>query len=407
MDQPTVQQHREPGVKYKPVTRHRMVTTEINGIASTREVPYESWEPVPPKEWDEVILRGATGVILGFAGIAAIGTSASVGGLLATLVVEPIAYMCGVMFTGAWLTCVAFQWLDRVDPERARVAERAGWFFLALSMGATVAYGHTLNALWAGIVGAAIDLIAKGLLLLLIRYHRVPLDADLAHWVTEREQAIASKSLLGKRIARLNRMAAYQRAVGGREYEAASAMLDGATVTRTVVEDTAASSPELGPVIQAVPVQAAPPVPAAPAPVVVPVAPTASAVPVVPAAPAPVVAPAAPVVPNYIAAPVPTVPVAPVVPSVPVTSQTAPQAPAAAAPATGGGTAAQSPVPAVTPIGRPNIATICRAGIAANAKVTDAELLAMVLAAGHEDRPTLADTVRRSAQRIDPDRKAS
>ncbi|KPI33333.1 hypothetical protein OV450_1421 [Actinobacteria bacterium OV450] len=54
----------------------------------------------------------------------------------------------------------------------------------------------------------------------------------------------------------------------------------------------------------------------------------------------------------------------------------------------------------------PTIASVCRNAIQADPHVTETELLILVLEAGHEDVPRLADTVRRTALRIDPTRKA-
>ncbi|MFF4292150.1 hypothetical protein ACFY0N_00670 [Streptomyces vinaceus] len=359
------------------MTRTRQVTTEIDGFSSTREEPYEAWEAVRPREWDDIILRGVTGVIIGFASTAVVATAASVGGLLTSLMPTPVALLAGAGFSGAWMACVGFEWLERVDPKRGRAAQVAGWVFLLLSMGATFTYGHTLDKPWAGVGGACVDLIAKGLLALLMHFHRVPLDEDLALWVTKREQHMAGKTLLGKRILRLNRMAAYQRAVGAREYEAADALMSSVTMTRTVEE-----GPEQpGPAPLPAPAAPAAPIQIVPAQVVVPQQPAAPAPPVIPA-------PAAPQAPNHFVPPVPPVP--------PADDQTG-----------GGAEPSQAPVPPVADINRPAIAAICRATIQSNPAVTDAELVALVLTYGHEDKPSLADTVRRSAQRIDPSRKAT
>ncbi|MFD6935265.1 hypothetical protein ACFWAP_03785 [Streptomyces goshikiensis] len=62
-------------------------------------------------------------------------------------------------------------------------------------------------------------------------------------------------------------------------------------------------------------------------------------------------------------------------------------------------------VPPVTEPARPSISSVCRKAIQANATVTETELLVLVLEAGHEETPRLADTVRRTAQRIDPTRR--
>lgn len=324
---------RLPGVKYRRVTRYRDVTTVLEGIPSTRQVPYDAWEPVPPKEWDEAILRGVVTVAVLFTVIAVVATTASVGGLLSAMVPAPIAYGMGVVFTLSWVCCLAIEWLNRINPARAKAARNAGLGALALSMGAVALYGHTLGVPEAGAVGACIDMLAKGSWWLLINHHAVPLDDGVAHWVTEREQELAGRELLSKRLARLNRRAAYQRAVGGAEFQVATAILNSAQASRGL--------------------PAAPPEATAPAPVEEP-------------APAPGGEPAAPA-----------------------------------------GGEQQAPAPPVAEITRPPIAEICRREIKADRTVTDAALHAAVLAAGHPDRPNLPDTVRRSALRADPSRKAS
>ncbi|MFD3844750.1 hypothetical protein ACFWVB_02520 [Streptomyces microflavus] len=377
----SAEQPRIPGVKYRPVKRFREETTEIDGVASTRTVGYDAWEPVPPREWDDLILNGATAVAVGFTAIAVAGGTASIGGLLSPLVPGVVAYGMGSVFAIAWMNCLAFEWMNRTRPSRARPAMVAGWFFLLLSMGAVVAYGHTKDALWAGAFGACVDLIAKGSWWLLLREYAVPLDAGVAHWLQDQEQKLAGRALLGKRMRRLNRQAAYQQAMGGTEFRAAGAILASADASRR--------GPSQPSVREAAPVAVAEPAPAAP------VAPQ----PAPPAAPT-VAASAAPLeksVPSVPPAdeqqaPVPPVdPAAPPVPPVePVTPEPTPAA-----------------NPQVTAIDRPSIGAICRDAIGANPKVTDDDLLTAVLKAGHPNRRTLADTVRRSAQRIDPNRKAS
>ncbi|MGW3735179.1 hypothetical protein [Streptomyces sp. NPDC005148] len=319
MDEAT-EQPRTPGVKYRKVTRHRQETTVIDGVPSTRRVPYDAWEPVPPREWDEMILRGVTGLTVGITLIAVVATTASVGGLLSKMVPEPVAYGMGFVFIAAWLSCLAWEWLSRINPEQAQPARVAGWVALAISMGAVFTYGHTLNQPWAGGFGSCIDLLSKGLWALLIRHHAVPLDEGVAHWVTEQEQKLAGRELLSARLLRLNRNAAYQRAVGGREFQAADAILNSAETTR-VLDASAAPAP-------------------------------------------------------------------PVVPEEKKKEQ-------------------EEPVSPVTEIDRLSIAAVVRTVIANNRKVSDADLVTAVKEAGHPDRPNLADTVRRTALRVDPSRKAS
>lgn len=357
MDQAPEQKPRIEGVKYRKVRLYRSVTTTIDGVPSTRREPYDGWEPVPPRDWDEAILRGAAGVAIAVTIAAVAGGTASIGGLLDELVPAPFAYAMGSCFAGAWLFCTALEWRNRTAPDRARPARAAGWFFLLLSMGAVLAYGHTKNALWAGAFGACLDVISKGSWLLLLREYAVPLDADVAHWVRDQEQKIAGRALLAGRVRRLHRRAAYQRAVGGPEFQAADKMLTYVEARHTLPEAAAEPAPEPAP---------------APAPVV--------------AAP-----PAAP------AAPAATTPADQPASSVPSADEQNDQRDGEQ----------PAPVPPVSDITRPSMAAICRKEIAANATITDAELVAAVLAAGHPKKDNLADTVRRTARRVDPKRKAS
>lgn len=227
------QETRIPGVRYRKVTRARDVTTVLDGKPSTREVPYEAWEPVPPREWDELILRGVTALAIIVTVIAVAGTTASVGGMLARMVPVPVAYAMGAVFTSAWMACLGIEWLNRVNPDRAKQARVGGWLALSLSMGGVFAYGYLLGQPVAGGVGACIDLLSKGLWALLVGYHTVPLDDGVAHWVTEREQELAGRELLSRRLQRLNRRAAFYRTVGGREFDTATAILDRAEQQRS------------------------------------------------------------------------------------------------------------------------------------------------------------------------------
>lgn len=261
---PDTPQYREPGVRYRKVTRHRDETTVIDGVTSTRKVPYETWVPVPPRDWDDAILRGVTVLAVGVTGIAMVGTTASVGGLLSVLVPAVVAYGLGVVFSSAWLACLGLEWVGRLNPQRVNPARVGGWVALVISMGSVFTYGYTLHQPFAGGVGSCIDLLAKGLWALLIHYHAVPFSEGVAHWISDQEQKLAGRALLTARLSRLNRRAAYQRAVGGREFQAAEAILT-ADEPRPVTagEDTSLPVSGQGPDLSG---QAAPP-PGGPTPI--------------------------------------------------------------------------------------------------------------------------------------------
>ncbi|WP_228976670.1 hypothetical protein [Streptomyces sp. DH12] len=226
MHTPDEQQPRIPGVRYRRVTRERDETTTIDGITVTYRVPYEVEEPVPPRDWDEVILRAEFIAALLFTLTAIVTTATSFGRLLSPLLGEGVAYAAGAAFASGWLVCLGYEWLDRDDPTRAGAARTAGWVVLAYSMAAVLMYGHKHDEMPAAAVGACIDVVAKGSWWLLFRQYAVPLPAGTAHWLNVQEQTIAARARVGTRFRRLDRRAAYQQAVGGRHYQAAGALLD-------------------------------------------------------------------------------------------------------------------------------------------------------------------------------------
>src|SRR4051812_36978425 len=96
---PETPQPRQPGVRYRKVTREREERTVIDGRASMRRVPYTTYVALPPRDWDEIIRRGVTGVAIVVTVLAAAGTTASIGGLLSRMLHPAVAYAVGVVFT--------------------------------------------------------------------------------------------------------------------------------------------------------------------------------------------------------------------------------------------------------------------------------------------------------------------
>lgn len=290
-DSPIYEQPRIPGVKYKPEPRFRQETTVIDGKASTRDVRYMVMVPQPPRDWYRLIIRGVTGLAIGITSLAAVGTTASVGGQLTEILHPVISYGVGLVFTATWLACLGLEWaLSQTDPQRAVPPRIAGWVALLISMGAVFSYGYDHGQQVAGGVGACLDLLAKGLWALLIYAQSTPLSEGIAHWVRDQQQEAAGQARLARQISRLNSERAYQQAVGGTAFQAA-----GAIITQA---EPAPALPAPAPVAPAAaPVPAAPPVPPvtpAPQPPVQPV-PVPAAVPVpAPAAVPPVTPPPAP-----------------------------------------------------------------------------------------------------------------
>ncbi|MFG2404224.1 hypothetical protein ACGFR8_07770 [Streptomyces brevispora] len=373
------QQPRVPGVRYQQVTRYRTETTTINGESESREVPYVAWEPVPPRDLDGLIIRGVTGVAIGVTALAVTSTAASIGGLLDKMVWAPIAYGVACIFSLAWLACQGLEYVSRLEPKRAQKARVAGWLALLVSMSAVASFGVDKGEPVAGAVGAAVDLIAKSLWVLVLEHHAVPLSQGVAHWLRRRKERATATAAVAGHIRRLDQVEAYNRAVYGPTAATAEAVTTdvepialqgGPAVSGQVPLVSGQTMPPAGPApVSAAPAPAAPPVPApavpAPAPEPVPVAPAPPVASTPPVGPAQLVDPAAAVQPL---------------------ATTAPPA---------------NPAPQLHAVGGPFKSDTIRAEITANPAITTEELIARVTEVHGDEDGKNAASVPRTRRRIE------
>ncbi|MEU9033806.1 hypothetical protein AB0D45_02660 [Streptomyces sp. NPDC048352] len=378
------QQPRIPGRRYCEVTRYRTETTTINGISATEEVPYTTWEPVPPRDWDGMVIRGVTAGAVGVTLLATTSTAAAIGGLLDKTVPAPVAYAAAVVFTVPWLACQGVEYVLRREPDRARKARIAGWVLLIISMATVVAYGVDKGEPIAGAAGAAVDLMSKGMWVLVLSLHAVPLSRGVANWLRQRKEKLTAEAVVAADIRRQDQFEAYMRAVFP-NYETVQAIttvaeqpaLQSGTPVQTVVSGQAPSASVSGHASVPAPVPAAAPTPQ-PAPIAQPTAPATAA------APVPVSAPSVPPVPPATTqgdeqqAPADT-PVPPTPPTDPTT-----------------GTAR----PPLRAVGAPTKSDTIRAALAANSSISDAALIQRVNEVHGEDSKNL-DTVPRTRRRIE------
>lgn len=217
MQSEEIDQPRVPGVRYRKETRQREEVVEIDGQPEPRTVEYTVWVPIPPRDWDRIIVNVLTCAAVVVTLLAVTGTTASIGTLLAALIPALIAYSVALIFDVVWLACIAVEWLERLDPARARAARIAGWVSLGISMGAVVAFGYHHNETVAGVVGSMVSLLAKGLWVFVLRYHAVPLSESVAFWLNRRRQKAAASVALAKQMRRLDAYDAYMLAAFGPE----------------------------------------------------------------------------------------------------------------------------------------------------------------------------------------------
>jgi hypothetical protein len=191
-------------VKTRPEARVRHVEHTIDG--ATRLVPetYTVHIPVPPRDWDRTVLRGVTGAAAGIVLGSIAWTTTNVGDLLTATVPAPIAYIGAAAYDVPWISCLALEWLARYDADRARAPRHAGHVALAVAMAAVIVHGYVVGALAAGIVGAVISAIAKGLWTLVMRHTAQPLDTRTQEWLRIRRGEVGARLALSAELRRLD-----------------------------------------------------------------------------------------------------------------------------------------------------------------------------------------------------------
>ncbi|MEU3268738.1 protein transporter Sec31 [Streptomyces bacillaris] len=175
----------------RTVERSRLVPHTIDGTTHLVLDRYKEELPLPPRDWDRIVLTGVTAAaaVIGVASI--VWSTASIGSLLNLVVpLSAAAYAAALVFDLVWLSCMALEWLARYDQERAVLPRRAGYVALGIAMGAVGAHGWISGEFAIGCVAAAVSGLAKVMWTVVLRHHSKPLDARTQQWVdAERAKA--------------------------------------------------------------------------------------------------------------------------------------------------------------------------------------------------------------------------
>ncbi|MEU4920202.1 protein transporter Sec31 [Streptomyces parvus] len=175
----------------RTVERSRLVPHTIDGTTHLVLDRYKEDVPLPPRDWDRIVLTGVTAAaaVIGVASI--VWSTASIGSLLALVVPLAVAaYAAALVFDLAWLSCMALEWLARYDQKRATLPRRAGYVALGIAMGAVGTHGWISGEFAIGFVAATVSGLAKILWSVVLRHHAKPLDSHTQQWVdAERAKA--------------------------------------------------------------------------------------------------------------------------------------------------------------------------------------------------------------------------
>nr|WP_119589817.1 protein transporter Sec31 [Streptomyces scabiei] len=197
----------------KTRTTTQLVPHTVDG--KTRHVPIQVPAPAPPRDWDQLVLNGVTGIAALVLAASVVWSTASIGDLLARAVHPAAAYGAAIVFDLVWIACMAVEWLARHDADGAPTARRAGRVSLLVAMGAVGAHGWLAGYVVIGIVGAVVSALAKGLWTVVLNHQTPPLDERTRAWIhAELAEAGASLALIPvrRRLQRAHGLVAAERA---------------------------------------------------------------------------------------------------------------------------------------------------------------------------------------------------
>jgi hypothetical protein len=184
-------------VKTRTVRRTRTVPHTIDGITHMVNEEYEVQVPVPPRDWDHIVLTAVTAIAGLLVLVAVVWSTANIGDLLARVTIVAAAYAGAVAFDLAWIMCMAVEWLARYDRRRARMPRIAGHIALAVAMAAVAAHGWLEGHHAIGVIGAAVSGLVKGLWTVVLGYYAAPLDPRTQAWVEQQlAEAGAQQALI-------------------------------------------------------------------------------------------------------------------------------------------------------------------------------------------------------------------
>ncbi|MFJ6073681.1 protein transporter Sec31 [Streptomyces sp. NPDC093065] len=177
-------------MKTRQIERKRLVPHTVDGVTElVLDTEYID-VPEPPRDWDQLVRTAVTIGACVLVTASLVWTTASIGDLLSTVTLPVVAYAAAVAFDASWIMCMGVEWLLRYDPKRAKTAQRAGQWALAVSMAAVFAHGHIAGEWVIGAVGALVSGLAKGGWSMAMRVHARPLDPRTQQWVEARRAKV-------------------------------------------------------------------------------------------------------------------------------------------------------------------------------------------------------------------------
>ena len=184
-------------MKLRQITRQREVTKVVDGENVTFDEDYTESVPRIPFNLDALLRKALfVAAILMTVGAIVWGTVA-IGSMLNQLA-PGWGYVVAGVFDLAWAACLVAEYLNRYDDEKIKLPRNAGVAALLVSMAAIVWHGHLVNAVFVGVIGAAVSLAAKGVWFIAMETTRVRLDKEYQVLLRQRQQRAGLRKALAQ-----------------------------------------------------------------------------------------------------------------------------------------------------------------------------------------------------------------
>jgi hypothetical protein len=184
-------------MKLRQVTRQREVTKRVDGEDVTFDEDYTESVPRIPFNLDALLRKALfVAAILMTVGAIVWGTVA-IGSMLNQLA-PGWGYVVAGVFDLAWAACLVAEYLNRYDDEKIKLPRNAGVAALLVSMAAIVWHGHLVDAVFVGVIGAAVSLAAKGVWFIAMETTRVRLDKEYQVLLRQRQQRAGLRKSLAQ-----------------------------------------------------------------------------------------------------------------------------------------------------------------------------------------------------------------
>lgn len=203
-------------MRYKTEKRMRVISHGPEGQERALVENYTERVPKLPRDWDQLAIKAAAGLVLTLTLVAIVWSTTSIGGILHGV----IGYAAASLFDISWIVNVILEWLSRFDRKKRRFSRVLGWALLVCTMGAIFWHGLLSHSIPLAVVGASVSMFAKVLWLGIMRFIDRELSELDQQWVeAEISRANAQLAVSGVRrqVARAENRAAMELLAAERE----------------------------------------------------------------------------------------------------------------------------------------------------------------------------------------------